>query len=177
MKLLRIGIILGHLEPESSLDPAGSHESSSTSSSTAGKKKQKGAKSAPVAERIAAPDELDLDELEKVLLQAALAHPVVTQKAAMKKPAAASGKAKAKAKAAAKAKVKAKAKAKSLHKKKQKKKSEEECKTSKRKRLRDAAYHSAKNAALKGGLSPGRARLKAAEAAEARARRYDALRA
>ena len=165
---------MDHLEPESSLDPAGSYESSSTSSSTAGKKKQKGAKSAPVAKKVAVPDELDLDELEQVLLEAALAHPVVTKKAAMKKPAAASGKAKAKAKAAAKAKSKAKAKAKSGHQKK-KKKSEEECKTSKRKRLRDAAYHSAKNAALKGGLTPGRARLKAAEAAEARARQYDAL--
>ena len=166
---------MNHLEPESSLDPAGSYESSSTSSSTAGKKKQKGAKSAPVAKKVAVPDELDLDELEQVLLEAALAHPVVTKNAAMKKPAAASGKAKAKAKAAAKAKSKAKAKAKSGHQKKKKKKSEEECKTSKRKRLRDAAYHSAKNAALKGGLSPGRARLKAAEAAEARARQYDAL--
>jgi hypothetical protein len=39
--------------------------------------------------------------------------------------------------------------------------------------VKDAAYHTAKNAALSAG--PGRARLKAAEAAEARARQYDAL--
>ena len=106
-------------------------------------------------------------------MEAALAEPVVTQKAPRKKPAAASAKAKEKGTPKAKCKPKAKPKAKAGH--FQKKKSEEECKTSKRKRVRDAAYHSAKNAALRSGLSPGRARLKAAEAAEARARQYDAL--
>lgn len=155
------------MEPESSLDQAGSGASSSTPG-----------KAAPVGKKVSAqlqlPEELDLDLEEQDLLEAALAEPVAAKQAPRKKPAAASAKAKEKGTPKAKCKPKAKAKAKAGHQKK-KKKSEEECKTSKRKRVRDAAYHSAKNAALRGGLSPGRARLKAAEAAEARARQYDAL--
>ena len=140
------------MEPEHPQDQAGS----GASSSTPGKKKQVGAKSAQPQ----LPEELDLDLEEQDLLEAALAEPVVTQKAPRKKPAAASAKAKEKGTPKAKCKPKAKPKAKAGH--FQKKKSEEECKTSKRKRVRDAAYHSAKNAALRSGLSHGRARLKAA---------------
>ena len=159
------------LEPQASEDAAGSCASSSTAVN-----KQAEDLTMPVAPKASVepkiPENLVLDQEEQEMLQAALAEPVVTKKASMKKPAAAKAKAKQLPKAKAKPKGKPKAKPKAAS-GSRKRKFEEECKTSKRKRVKDAAYHTAKNAALSAG--PGRARLKAAEAAEARARQYDAL--